>query len=153
MAGLLGLPAVPPLDRGWIHGVGIVLAAVGVVGTFLTEQGMGGSWRVGVDEGERTALVPAGAFALVGNPFFTATLVTGAGLALIVPNAVAILGSARAIELRVKASRNPPCVASTASVTRPTGPRWADSYRALASNEPPADQAHVPDLVWHGDSG
>lgn len=68
---------------------------------------MGGSWRVGVDEGERTALVTVGAFALVGNPFFTATLVTGAGLALIVPNAVAILGSARAIELRVEVVEEP----------------------------------------------
>lgn len=134
----------------------MVLAAVGVVGTFLTEQGMGGSWRVGVDEGERTALVPAGAFALVSNPLFTATLVTGAGLALIVPNAVAILGSARllvAIELQVKVVEDPSCVASTASVTRPTCLRWAASFRALASNEPLADQAHVHDLVWHGDSG
>ena len=71
---------------------------------------MGDSWRVGVDEGERSALVTVGAFALVGNPFFTATLVTGAGLALIVPNEVAILGSARllvAIELQVEVVEEP----------------------------------------------
>ena len=134
----------------------MVLAAFGVVGTSLTEQGMGGSWRVGVDEGERTALVPAGAFALVSNPLFTATLVTGAGLALIVPNAVAILGSARllvAIELQVKVVEEP-------FLRRPHGERYQTYlptvgrfFRALASNEPLADQAHVHDLVWHGDSG
>lgn len=110
VAALLGLPAVPMLDRGWIHAVGVVLASVGIVGTFVTQLAMGDSWRVGVDEGERTALVTSGAFALVRNPFFTATFVTGAGLALIVPNAVAILGWALlllAIELQVKVVEEP----------------------------------------------
>ncbi|MET9817324.1 MULTISPECIES: hypothetical protein [unclassified Streptomyces] len=40
---------------------------------------MGASWRVGVDVGERTALITGGPFAYVRNPIFTAMAVTGLG--------------------------------------------------------------------------
>lgn len=53
---------------------------------------MGESWRIGVDESEQTDLVTIGAFGLVRNPIFTAMLVTGAGIALVVPNLIAVAG-------------------------------------------------------------
>ena len=54
-AGVIGAVAVPPPAR-W---TGLVLAAAGVVGTFVAQLAMGASWRIGVDAHERTALVTA----------------------------------------------------------------------------------------------
>jgi protein-S-isoprenylcysteine O-methyltransferase Ste14 len=83
---------------------------VGLLGTFWAQLAMGSSWRIGVDPGERTALVVAGPFRLVRNPIFTAMVAATAGLALLVPNvaslaAVAIL--VLAIEIQVRAVEEP----------------------------------------------
>jgi protein-S-isoprenylcysteine O-methyltransferase Ste14 len=53
---------------------------------------MGESWRIGVGEGERTALVTTGPFAVVRNPIFAAMLPASLGLALLVPNIAALVG-------------------------------------------------------------
>lgn len=52
---------------------------------------MGDSWRIGVDHGERTALVTDGPFAYVRNPIFAGMIPAGLGIALLVPSIVAIL--------------------------------------------------------------
>ncbi|MEU0720502.1 methyltransferase [Streptomyces lavendulocolor] len=89
VAALAGLPAlignVPA-----VHGVGTVVAALGIAGTLIAQRAMGASWRVGVDQQERTALVSDGPFARVRNPIFTAMAVTGVGLTLAVPNVLAL---------------------------------------------------------------
>jgi protein-S-isoprenylcysteine O-methyltransferase Ste14 len=82
------------LDRTGAHATGIVLFALGLGGTVASQQVMGRSWRVGVDEGERTELVTAGPFRFVRNPIFTAMIVTQLGIALIVPSVVAFAGVA-----------------------------------------------------------
>ncbi len=53
---------------------------------------MGESWRVGVDPGERTALVTSGPFRLVRNPILSAVMVTCVGLTLMTPTVVGLLG-------------------------------------------------------------
>ncbi|MEV6810874.1 isoprenylcysteine carboxylmethyltransferase family protein [Micromonospora sp. NPDC051296] len=90
IAGLAGLPPVGPLDHGGVRLTGLALAVAGLAATLGAQVRMGVSWRVGVDPGERTALVTTGAFALARNPIFTAMVVTSAGLALMVPNPVAL---------------------------------------------------------------
>ncbi|MGS2809742.1 methyltransferase family protein [Nocardia sp. MW-W600-9] len=70
--------------------IGIVLAVVGIGATLVAQNQMGESWRIGVDVSETTALVHTGVFALVRNPIFTAMLVFAAGIALIIPNVVAL---------------------------------------------------------------
>ena len=83
---------------------------VGVAGTLATQFQMGASWRIWVDAGERTALVTAGAFSRVRNPIFTAMTFTGAGLALMPPNAVALAGFATllvALHLQVPVVEEP----------------------------------------------
>lgn len=110
VAALWGLEELPGLDREWVHVCGIVLALVGITGTYLTQRAMGDSWRVGVDETEQTMLVTTGAFGLVRNPIFTAMLVTGAGLALVVPNPMSATGWVLllvAIELQVRVVEEP----------------------------------------------
>jgi protein-S-isoprenylcysteine O-methyltransferase Ste14 len=92
IADLLGLVGrVEALDGPRVHVAGLVLFGLGLGGTLWAQLAMGDSWRVGVDTAERTALVRRGPFGLVRNPIFTAMLAGIAGVALMVPNAVALL--------------------------------------------------------------
>lgn len=108
---LLGLVApIAALDVAAVHAVGLVLALAGIGVTFYAQVAMGTSWRIGVDEAERTELVTTGPFALVRNPIFAAMLPTGLGLALLVPSEVAFAGFAGlavALELQVRVVEEP----------------------------------------------
>jgi protein-S-isoprenylcysteine O-methyltransferase Ste14 len=107
---LLRLDPVPVLTGSAVQVVGVVSATVGVLATFATQLAMGTSWRIGVDETERTDLVTTGPFALVRNPIFTAMAATGLGLALMVPNLVALLGFVLllvALQLQVRVVEEP----------------------------------------------
>ena len=86
------LEPVDALDVPVGHAAGLCLFGLGLVGTLAAQSAMGSSWRIGVDESERTELVTGGPFALVRNPIFAAMLPTGLGLALLVPNAAAFAG-------------------------------------------------------------
>lgn len=108
---LLGLvEPVAALDVTAVHAAGLLLAVAGIAATFYAQVAMGASWRIGVDEGERTELVTAGPFALVRNPIFAAMLPTGLGLTLLVPSWVAFVGLAGlalALELQVRVVEEP----------------------------------------------
>jgi protein-S-isoprenylcysteine O-methyltransferase Ste14 len=78
------------LDHGWIQWLGVGLFAAGLCALLAAQASMGRSWRIGVDEQERTDLVMGGPFELVRNPIFTAMVALQAGLTLLVPNAVAL---------------------------------------------------------------
>jgi len=121
----LGLALVPlaPLGalRGWpggallfesagMHWLGAALILAGTAGCLLAQLSMGASWRVGVDESERTELVTAGLFSLVRNPIFSFIMVTAVGLVLLVPNALALVAGALTvvgIEIQVRAVEEP----------------------------------------------
>ena len=78
--------------------------------TLAAQISMGDSWRIGVDENERTEMVTRGAFALVRNPIFSAMLVTAVGLTAMVPNVVALIGLVTlvvALELQVRGVEEP----------------------------------------------
>lgn len=79
------LEPIEPLDTTVLHVAGFALAGVGIAGTFAAQMAMGASWRIGVDEGERTELVTAGVFALCRNPIYSFMVVAWVGLALLVP--------------------------------------------------------------------
>ncbi|MBU8822747.1 methyltransferase family protein [Mycolicibacterium goodii] len=109
-AALAGLPPLAVVDRAWIHGIGVVIAVAGITATLLAQLGLGASWRIGVDETERTELVTTGPFAIVRNPIFTALMITLTGLALMVPNPAAIAGlvvAVAGIELQVRGVEEP----------------------------------------------
>jgi len=84
------LDPVGVLDHGWIHGLGLALFAGGLCALLAAQASMGRSWRIGVDEQERTDLVTGGPFELVRNPIFTAMVALQLGLTLLVPNVVAL---------------------------------------------------------------
>lgn len=90
VAGVSG--PIDEIDGTTAHAVGLVLYSVGLVGTLGAQSAMGNSWRIGVDESERTDLVTDGPFSLVRNPIFSAMIPAGLGLALMAPNVVAVAG-------------------------------------------------------------
>ena len=85
-------------------------AALGVGLTLAAQISMGDSWRIGVDEEERTEMVTDGAFAIVRNPIFSAMVVTAVGLTAMVPNVVSVIGLVAlivALELQVRFVEEP----------------------------------------------
>ena len=98
------------LDTNGLRATGIALFGAGLFATFAAQVAMGESWRIGVDEEERTDLVTTGPFALVRNPIFAAMLPTSLGLALLVPNVVALAGVVAlflALEIQVRLVEEP----------------------------------------------
>jgi len=98
------------LDTTVVHAAGTALFIGGLAGTLAAQLAMGASWRIGVDEDERTELVTHGPFGIVRNPIFAAMLPASAGLTLMVPSAVAMLGLVAlvvALELQVRVVEEP----------------------------------------------
>lgn len=107
-AGLLS--PVAPLKGPVFAVLGTVAAVMGIVATLWAQESMGDSWRIGVDAGETTQLVDRGMFGWVRNPIFTAMLVFGAGVALMAPNPLALIGFVlllTSIELQVRFVEEP----------------------------------------------
>ena len=93
-----------------LHLAGAAVALVGIAGALLAQLGMGESWRVGVDAGERTALVTTGMFARVRNPIFSFVVLSMLGLVLVLPNAwavAALVCTVAGIDLQVRAVEEP----------------------------------------------
>ena len=98
------------LDRAALHNAGLVLFALGLVGTLWAQLAMGDSWRVGVDANARTKLVDSGPFRWVRNPIFTARTQATVGLVLLTPNVVAFFALATlvcALEIHVRLVEEP----------------------------------------------
>lgn len=98
------------LDGIGAHLVGVLLAAAGIVATFLAQLAMGDSWRIGVESEERTELVTDGLFGLVRNPIYSAMVPTVLGLALMVPSPLALIAFVAlvlALELQVRVVEEP----------------------------------------------
>jgi len=104
------LEPIEALDGVVGHAIGAVLAATGIVLTFLAQLAMGDAWRIGVDPEEQTRLVTDGPFRLVRNPIYSAMFPTVLGLVLMVPSVLAIaalLALATGLELQVRFVEEP----------------------------------------------
>jgi len=105
--------AVEPLsalDEDPVHIAGIVLFLIGLGLTLVSQFQMGESWRVGVEESERTDLIESGLFGLVRNPIFSAMVLVTVGLVAMVPSVVAFAGLVAlliALELQVRIVEEP----------------------------------------------
>jgi protein-S-isoprenylcysteine O-methyltransferase Ste14 len=76
-----------------VHLTGAGLCLIGIFGALFAQLSMGDSWRVGVDDSERTELVTDGLFAWVRNPIFSFITLSVLGLLLLVPNAFALVAA------------------------------------------------------------
>ena len=84
------LETIDPLDRSGFHAVGFMFAGTGIAGTFAAQMAMGSSWRIGVDQSERTDLITGGVFSLCRNPIYSFMVIAWIGLALLVPTWLSI---------------------------------------------------------------
>jgi protein-S-isoprenylcysteine O-methyltransferase Ste14 len=101
---------IEDLDVAALHVPGFILAGIGIAGTFLAQMAMGASWRIGVDQSERTDLVTGGVFSLCRNPIYTFMLVAWIGLALLVPTWLSIASVPAAVlafEVQVRLVEEP----------------------------------------------
>ncbi len=60
LGAVAGLGNIAAFDADWPHAVGVVVTVVGIVLTVVAQFAMGSSWRIGVDNDERTILVTGG---------------------------------------------------------------------------------------------
>jgi protein-S-isoprenylcysteine O-methyltransferase Ste14 len=119
------LEMIDALDVVGLHVAGIVVAAVGGLAVFGAQLGMGASWRIGVDEEERTELVTGGWFSVCRNPVYTAMIIGWTGFFLIVPTWLALAAVfviAAGLEIQVRAVEEPYLLRS-----------HGDEYRAYAA--------------------
>jgi protein-S-isoprenylcysteine O-methyltransferase Ste14 len=80
-----GLEPIAALETDALRAIGFLCCGIGIAGTFLAQMAMGASWRIGVDESERTELVTDDVFALCRNPIYTFMVIAWLGFALLVP--------------------------------------------------------------------
>ncbi|MEU7904571.1 isoprenylcysteine carboxylmethyltransferase family protein [Actinoplanes sp. NPDC049118] len=113
LTGVTAVPAFP--GRRMLSVVGLLIALTGIAVTLAAQRQMGASWRIGVNTGERTALVTDGLFAHIRNPIFTGMLAVTLGLAGMVPTTIGPLTALcllAALQIQVRAVEEPYLIAS-----------------------------------------
>ena len=101
---------IEALDSTAVDVAGIALYAAGLAICVGAQLAMGASWRIGVDESERTELVTDGPFRFVRNPIYSGVIPLVTGLALLAPNPVAIAAFAAmllSLEIQVRLVEEP----------------------------------------------
>lgn len=71
--------------------MGIVICCSALLLTFISQLQMGKSWRIGVDESEKTSLITHGIYAYIRNPIYSAVLLFSLGLVFLVMHWSSIL--------------------------------------------------------------
>ena len=67
---------------------GLTIIHVDLVWIIIAQYQMSNSWRIGIDEANKTQLVTNGVFSISRNPIFLGMIATVLGLFLILPNAL-----------------------------------------------------------------
>ncbi|MCY3620189.1 MAG: isoprenylcysteine carboxylmethyltransferase family protein [Gammaproteobacteria bacterium] len=69
---------------------GVVVCALAVAITMLSQYQMGDAWRIGVDASEKNRLVTDGMFKLSRNPIYSGMLLVGIGFVMLVPHVLMV---------------------------------------------------------------
>lgn len=83
--------AFAPLLAAWTFGAGAGLVVLGYLATLWCYASMGDTWRIGVDRGEKTALITRGPYRFVRHPIYAFQVVMLLGCALLLPTMVSLL--------------------------------------------------------------
>ena len=79
--------------------LGIALLILALIWVLVAQLQMGDSWRIGIDEESKSALVQHGLFGVSRNPIFLGMVVMLLGLLLLLPTAVTLTVTALGIVL------------------------------------------------------
>jgi protein-S-isoprenylcysteine O-methyltransferase Ste14 len=119
------LEPIEDLETDALRALGFLCCGIGIAGTFLAQMAMGASWRIGVDESERTELVTRGVFTLCRNPIYTFMVIAWVGFALLVPTSLSLAS----IPVGIVAFEVQVCLVEEPHLLRAHG----EPYRAWAS--------------------
>lgn len=76
------------LQQDWITYTGLLLVHASLIWIVVAQAHMKQSWRIGIDEKNKTSLITNGIFSISRNPIFLGMIISTAGLFLILPNAI-----------------------------------------------------------------
>jgi protein-S-isoprenylcysteine O-methyltransferase Ste14 len=79
------------LEHDFVRWFGLGFLVASLIWTAVAQVQMGASWRIGIDQENRTELVEQGLFKLTRNPIFLGMRIALAGFFLTIPNAVTLL--------------------------------------------------------------
>lgn len=114
--GVLGVAlAVSEARTGAAAASGLAIAIAAIAFVSVAQLQMGSSWRIGVDQTERTDLIVDGLYALVRNPIYTGMATFTFGQVLLLDGPLAIVGAALmvlGVEVQVRSVEEPYLVAT-----------------------------------------
>ena len=79
------------LENPILQKIGWVLLILSLIVVWISQTQMANSWRIGIDENNKTKLVTNGFFSLSRNPIFLGIMIANIGLFLVIPNAFTLL--------------------------------------------------------------
>lgn len=79
------------LENGWLRAMGWVILHLSLAWILVAQLQMKDSWRIGIDEKNKTDLVTDGLFRFSRNPIFLGVILSNLGLFLVIPNAGTLL--------------------------------------------------------------
>ena len=79
------------LEHDYLKYIGWGLLGLSLILVWVTQSQMTNSWRIGIDEKNKTDLVTSGLFSFSRNPIFLGIMIANLGLMLIIPNAFTLL--------------------------------------------------------------
>ena len=79
------------LENQIIQNVGWVIIHLSLVCIFIAQLQMKDSWRIGIDEENKTELITNGLFQYSRNPIFLGVILSNLGLFMIIPNSGTLL--------------------------------------------------------------
>lgn len=71
--------------------IGWGLLLLSLILVWIAQSQMANSWRIGIDEKNKTTLVTSGMFSISRNPIFLGIMIANIGLFLVIPNAFTLL--------------------------------------------------------------
>lgn len=79
------------VEYDYLTYIGWGLLVLSLILVWVAQSQMANSWRIGIDENNKTELVTNGLFSYSRNPIFLGIMIANIGLFLIIPNALTLL--------------------------------------------------------------
>ena len=79
------------LESSYLDYIGWACLGFSLIWIWVAQSQMANSWRIGIDEKNKTELVTNGLFSFSRNPIFLGVMIANIGLFLIIPNAFTML--------------------------------------------------------------
>ena len=79
------------LEHDYLKYIGWGLLVLSLILVWVAQSQMADSWRIGIDEKNKTEFVTKGLFSISRNPIFLGIMIANIGLLLVIPNAFTLL--------------------------------------------------------------